>query len=342
MAKQKKLRKRRKHPEKRVIKATKMIKLKQDKGFETPKEIELNFSNVCGAECGMCSRPHGFGNKFFMEWDVFNELVDQLEDFQFPPGFVFQTSGNGEAFLNYNYLDYMLLLKQKFPDISRWTYNNFSMVNAHRAFRIVQEGLFTKIHVRIDSLEKWIFERNSNLNQENVFNNLKAFLLINKEIPVTILYNNMVDYYVKCKSVLGRRPKRDIYTDEELSRIPGDEAEAIKNYFQEHSPNVKLNIFRIGHSLWGERPNKNEDAVTPCPKWGVINNVTWICPNGDVSVCCYDDTQSAFVAGNILKEHILDIFNGNKRKEILEKIKNKQWLDYPCTSPKCCSFGTVK
>lgn len=299
-----------------------------------PYEVELNFSNVCCAECIICSRPHGCGNKFFMEWDVFNTLVSQLKDIKFE---MIQTSGNGEAFLNPNYLDYIAILKAEFPKVPRWTYNNFSMLNKQRADVIVEENLFSKIHVRIDSLHKWIFERNSNLNQDVVFENLKYFLKTNTKIPVVILYNNINDYYNKCKRVLGKRPARDYFSDEELARVPREEQE-IKEYFQKYSK-VPLQVCTIGHSLWGERRKAPKDESSPCPKWNVINNVTWISPDGSVIACCYDDSQSVHVCGNIMQEHLLDIFNGQKRKEILEGIRTRKYKDYPCISPKCCGFG---
>ena len=38
-------------------------------------EIELNFSNLCGAQCLFCSRNHGVGNSPFMEPETFGVLV---------------------------------------------------------------------------------------------------------------------------------------------------------------------------------------------------------------------------------------------------------------------------
>lgn len=296
-------------------------------------ELELNFSNVCGAECIICSRPHGCGNKFFMDWDVFNVLVKQLNDVDFK---MIQTSGNGETFLNPNYLDYIKILKDTFPASVRWTYNNFSMMTKERADRIIEENLFDRIHVRIESLEKWIFERNGNLNQANVFDNLKYLLSQNKTIPIVILYNDIRKYYEKCQRVLGKRPVRDYYTDNELSRI-NDEGAAILSYFSKES-NSPLSLSKIAHSLWGERLHAQKDEKAPCPKWDVINNVTWICPDGKVQVCCYSDRQDEFTCGDIMEEHILDIYNGERRKSILQKIKNREITEYPCTNPNCCNF----
>lgn len=252
-------------------------------------EIELNFSNVCTANCIICSRPHGVGNSLFMGRDVFDMVVKQLKDVNFDR---IQTSGNGEAFLNPNYVDYIRELRSTFNK-EMWTYNNFSMVDKEKADIIVNENLFDKIHVRIDSLEKWVFERSSNLNQDLVFDNFKYFLSINKSIPVIILYNNIRDYYNACNEIIGKRPTRDYYTDDELDLVPKNEEQDILNYFSEYS-SAPIGIFRIGHSLWGERRNAEPNPNYKCPRYKIISRITWICPNGDVSVCCYSKDTEVF------------------------------------------------
>jgi hypothetical protein len=224
-----------------------------------------------------------------MGWDVFNALVEQMKDIEFEQ---IQTSGNGEAFLNPNYLDYISILRKEFPNHTMWTYNNFSQWTPERTRRIVDEGLFDRVHVRIDSLKKWIFEKASNLNQETVFNNLIYFLEYNKDIPVTILYNNVNDYYERCRRVLNKRPARDYFTDDELSRIP-DEEQAILDHFQALS-DVPIDMCRIGHSLWGERTSCEKDGEAKCPKFDIISSNIWVCPNGDTSVCCYSKDTEVF------------------------------------------------
>jgi hypothetical protein len=296
-------------------------------------EIEINFANLCGAECVICSRERGRGNSTFMQPPVFEALVSQLKDINFH---MFQTSGNGEAFFNPHYLDYITTLKREFPSIPVWTYNNFSQWDPNRSDRIISEKLFDKVHVRIDSLDQSIFEKCSNLNQETVFSNLQYFLANNTDIPVTILYSNIKDYYNRCQEVFGMRPSRDFFTDEDLLLVREEEVDML-TYFQNFAK-CDLDICRIGHSLWGERKKAPPDAASPCPKYDIIKSITWVCPNGDVSVCCYDDAQDAFIAGNIMETPLIDIFNSPLRAEILGKIRTRQYTDYPCTNPKCCEF----
>lgn len=270
-----------------------------------------------------------------MEPDVFNELLRQMKDCDFG---MCQTSGNGESFLNENYLDYVTALKEAFPDKPRWTYNNMSMLTPDRADRIINEKLFDKMHVRIDSLIPWVFTKNSNLNQATVFKNVQYFLEHNTEIPVTILYNNINDYYALCKKVIGKRPIRDYFTDEELARVP-DEQNEVLAYFKQFDKSGQLTSTRITHSLWGERSQAPKDTQSACPKINIIESAIWICPDGQTMACCYSDRQDEMPCGNIMDEHILDIFYGKKRAEWIRKIKAREITEWPCTSPLCCAFG---
>lgn len=306
-------------------------------------EIELNTSNLCGANCIMCSAPHGINNVNLMSPEIFKILLKQLKDVKFD---IIQTSGDGETFLNPDYLDYIRDLKREFPDIPRWIYNNFSMLNKDRSDMIIGEDLFTKIHTRVDSLIPWVFEKSSELELKTVLENIKYFLSKNDKIPFTILYNNIADYYNRCKAVIGQRPIRDRFTDRELE-IVTNEQNGIREYFMQDIKNPELlAMARINHGLWGERYRNDiqHNPLYPCPKIKVIEQVCWIYPNGNIGMCCYEDKQSPeFSLGNIQENHILDIFYSEKRLAIVEKLKNLQnenpFSEYPCNNPRLCGFG---
>jgi hypothetical protein len=302
-------------------------------------EIELNVSNDCGAKCIMCSEPHGCDNDKIMKPHIFNILIEQLKDVKFD---IIQTSGDGETFKNPDYIDYIRILKREFPIVPRWIYNNFSMWDKEKSDIIVNENLFNKVHTRIDSLHTWIFEKSSQLDMITVLDNIKYFCNINDKIPFTILYNNIVDYYNRCKVVIGTRPVRDRFTDEELELVP-DEIQEIQQYIKAHMIKPELlAMAKINHGLWGERYRNDieHNANYPCPKIQVIEKVCWIYPNGNIGMCCYEDRQShEYSLGNIQSEHILDIFYGEKRRQAIENIKNNIYKDYPCNNPRLCGFG---
>ena len=139
-------------------------------------EVELNFSNICGANCFMCSKPHGCSNTQFMKPEVFDRLLTQLRDIEVG---IFQTSGNGECLLNNWYIDYLRILKKNFPDTPRWCYNNFSLMDKKKTDSIIDEHLIDKMHTRVESLDSEIFSKSSRLNFNIVMENIKYFITKN-------------------------------------------------------------------------------------------------------------------------------------------------------------------
>jgi hypothetical protein len=299
-------------------------------------ELELNFSNICGANCFICSPVHGSGNDFFMSEKTFDILLGQLKDCNVG---IFQTSGNGECLLNPNYHLFLRKLKHAFPNTPRWCYNNFSMMDYDKAQPIINEKLIDKMHVRIESLDREIFEKCSRLNQCNVFKNLTQFMNMNEEgnVELIIIYHHPGTYYDKCIKIIGKPPQ--YWPFRNRINFP-HEMEDIKNYFQKYS-HQPINIFEMGHSLWAEREHALYDSSAPCPKLGVMKKAMWISPSGSVEGCCYCDEQAddAFRIGNIYENHILDIWNGEKRKELINKVENRLIVDYPCVNPKCCEMS---
>jgi len=302
-------------------------------------EIELNTCNLCNASCIICSEPHGCDNDRYMEPEVFYTLLKQLKDVETN---IIQTSGLGETFMNPHFLEYVHELHKAFPKTPKWIYNNFSIFTPDLINTVLNNKYFEKIHTRIDSLDSYIFQMSSNLRYSEVFENLDYFLSVNETTPLVILYNNIKDYYNRCKSVTGKRPIRDRFTDADLENVP-DEQQAITNYVKSKAKRPELvTVCRINHGLWGERYRNDiqHNPDYPCPKIEVIKKVCWIYPNGDIGMCCYEDRQSPeFSLGNITIEHILDIFYGEKRKKAIENIKNNVYRIYPCNNPRLCGFG---
>ncbi|MFX0132989.1 MAG: SPASM domain-containing protein [Candidatus Hodarchaeota archaeon] len=306
-------------------------------------ELELNFSNSCGAKCIMCSEPHGCDGESIMSRETFDVLKKQLKDVKCD---IIQSSGDGETFHNPNYLDFIEELKQIKPDTPIWIYNNFSEFTQERIDRVLANNYFEKIHTRIDSLIPWIFEKSSNLNFETVIENIKYFLSQNNRIPFVVLYNRITDYYDRCEQVTGKRPIRDRFTDFELAQVP-DEMKDITNFLKSHAKNPDLiAMCKISHGLWGERYRNDieHNSHWPCPKANVIEKVCWVYPNGKIGMCCYEDRQNPeWALGDIRKQHILDIFYGEKRMDTLKKIKNLQnvnpFYNYPCNNPRMCGFN---
>ena len=296
-----------------------------------PFEVEANFGNRCGLKCGICSPFHGCGNIPLMPPDVFERIVSQLRDVDFE---VLQTSGNGDAFMNPDFIHYLRVLRKTFPTVFINFYSNFVLFGQCETNIITGEKLLDHVHIRIDSLSPIIANRvTGSRTLDIILRNVNYFMSRNRGIKFEVMYNHVPSYYKRCWEVMGKKPLYLPFTDSEVAAIP-DEYRKIKNYFG----NENVCYSRMGHSLWAERTQALPDPVTSCPKLAQFESIIWINPSGNIDICGYDDLQSVFIAGDTAEEHILKIWNGERRRGIIKKIRNREYKKYPCVNPRCCQM----
>lgn len=293
-------------------------------------EVEFNFSNLCTHDCFICSKYHGCGNVSLMNPHVFYQLIEDLKDIDFN---MVQTSGNGDAFLNEHFLEYLSVIRKTFPKVRICFYSNFSIFDQEKSDRIINENLINRVYVRIDSLDPNIANRvTGRPTHGQVLKNIEYFMSKNSKIEFEIMYSNIPGYYKRCWEVLGKRPIHSPFSDSEINVIP-DEYAKIKKFFGN-----KPFYTRMGHSLWAERIQAKVDLETQCPKLGLFENIIWLHPNGLVGVCGYDDQQSVFIGGNAMAKSISEIWMSKERRDIINMIRDKKYREYPCIDPKCCSM----
>lgn len=298
------------------------------------EEIEFNFSNKCTANCFICAKPHGRGNTPMMLKEIFNEANQQLQNVEFS---VIQTGGNGDAFLNPYFLQYLQVLRHNFPKAKIVFYSNFYLYDEATAKIIIGENLIDEQYTRIDTLNHEWFKLSVGLPLQVIIRNIKDFMRLNDCIDFHIGYSSIPQYFKKCRQLLGLKPQYNPFTEEQLGSM-GDEFNYIQTVLSSFPTRKPPTFYRINQSLWAER--EREDLTTrpdlPCPKTGTFKRITWICPNGDISVCGYDDEQDKFIAGNILESTISDIWLSPKRLEIINMLESRKHTSYPCTNPNCC------
>lgn len=299
------------------------------------EEIELNTCNVCTGNCYLCAKAHGRGNVPMMLPDVFARVVEQLHSVEFD---MIQTSGNGDCFLNPHFMRYLRTLRAEFPLARIVNYSNFILYTPKRTDEIVGERLIDEQFTRLDSMAYCILTRSCGANAKTILANLEYFIRHNDRIRLSVGYSSIKQYYRKCRKLLGHPPAHGVFDPDEVEDLP-DEFGALCEWCDGMEPKVPVTVNRINQSLWAERedPATPPDTESPCPKYaaGLLDRICWICPNGDVSVCGYDDEQSRFIAGNILREPLAAIWTGKRRRDMLQIIASRGWKHYPC-NPRCC------
>jgi hypothetical protein len=294
-------------------------------------EIELCFSNACTALCFICSRTHGGSSDPLMSRQVFDAAIKHMHNIDFD---ILQTGGDGDAFLNPIYLDALRELRREFPKVQIVLYSNFALLTPNVADVLIGENLINRLYTRVDSVLPDAFAISTGLDMELVFSNIDYFLSKNKNIVFQINYSNIKGYRDNCRRVLGKDPYQWI---EALDWSPANEYEAVVNRFSRLG-SVKFS--NIKRTLWAERndPAINPEPDMPCQRTYCFNSVCYVWPTGNISICGYDDGQDAMIVGNVLEESIASIWNGERRKKMIEYVTGRGIKGYPCINPKACLF----
>jgi Iron-sulfur cluster-binding domain len=295
-------------------------------------EIELCFSNACTANCFICSRTHGGYSDPFMSRQVFDTAKKHMHDIDFD---ILQTGGDGDAFLNPIYLDALRDLRREFPKEQIVLYSNFALLTPDITDILIGENLINDLFTRVDSVLPEIFKISTGLDMELVFSNIDYFLTKNKRITFQINYSNIKRYRENCRKELEKEPYQ---WSKYLDLSPDDEYEAVRKRFCKWDYQPRINTIR--RTLWAERndPEIKPEPNTPCQRTYCFQNVCYVWPTGNVGICGYDDGQDAMIIGNVLEESIASIWNGERRKKMIEHVTGRGIKGYPCINPKACLF----
>jgi MoaA/NifB/PqqE/SkfB family radical SAM enzyme len=202
--------------------------------------------------------------------------------------------------------------------------------------------VINELWVRIDSLNAKIYHWSTGLILWGILDNIKYFASKNDYIKFGVIYFPLYKYEEYCLKYLNKKPT---YFDVNRLKEPlEDEWETVKEYFSSIPSKRKIEFMYSGICLWGEREDVTLPSnPVPCTRLpendGAFDNLVLIYPNGDVGLCAYDDYQDTFILGNILKDSLADIWNGEKRQQFISSIRNGKYLGkYPCSNPACCYF----
>jgi hypothetical protein len=266
---------------------------------------------------------------------VFDTAIKQMADLDFD---CIQTSGNGDALLHPNFMMFAEELREEFPDKQIRFYSSFASVYPKITDQIAEQGLFDQVFTRLDSLNPDIITRATGILGQTILENIAYFL--QRSRPTTKLwvgYSSIPEYYRKCQKITGHLPMKPVFQPSEVGAMH-DEFLEIGQWISEMGAKGPVQTYKINQSLWAERhhPETPIDLNAPCPKLPYLNDILWICPDGRLDLCGYDDSQDLMTYGNILEEHIIELWNSPKRESILQDIKNKRYDQYPVCNPICC------
>ncbi len=250
-----------------------------------PKYIEVQFHNMCNANCIICPYRSMHYEKQVMSDELFEKFVMQLNDKALTRLIPYL---NNEPFLDAKYFDKLRKLRKACPTTEFETSTNAALLNRDKIVAL-KEFKITELRVSCFGYKKATYERMMpTSDREKAFENLK---IISEEFKNsnTIVSVVMIDDGSIEESEFTSMQKMCLKLNFQFCRWG----------FLDRAKNVanKCNNFN----------NKN---VCGCEQNRPVERMH-ILANGDVIFCCQDWAHTVIV-GNIGKQTISEIWNGER------------------------------
>ncbi|MBL7206069.1 MAG: radical SAM protein [Candidatus Aenigmarchaeota archaeon] len=245
-------------------------------------------TNACNANCRTCCRADMKREIGFMPMGVYEKIVKDAVDMGVKS---ITLTGFGEPFMDPKIFEKIDIAKKH--DLNVVIITNGSLIGKVGVEKIVNSGV-DEISFSIDSVNKAFFEHiRRNLNYDVVEKNLMDLIKTRKsKKPIVSITSVLIDRdFKRIKNVYRKFDKIVDYILVQFS----------------HNWTGKQN--ELGSSSSGMKINK-----WPCPYlwWNLM--IRW---DGDVSLCCFD-FDSKIVLGNVGRQSLSDIWNGEKINKMRE------------------------
>lgn len=266
--------------------ASKKIAALTKTGF-LPESLYIETTNLCNADCIMCPHSRMQRPKGTMDEALFKKIIDDAV--------AAGISGIGLSFLGEPLLDKHIFeriayVKDKAAHIKLWFNTNASLLTEDRARRLIELQL-DEVRISLDAFDAKTYEEiRCGLNLEDVTANIEGLIALKKEMGALLPRIRLA--YV------------------ELDRNMGDAHEFYK-FWKQKVDHVEIDFARN----WAEQmevDSRTSPHITeykshvPCDSIWKELQVQY---DGRAVICC-NDYDAKVVVGDLSRESILDVWNG--------------------------------
>jgi radical SAM protein with 4Fe4S-binding SPASM domain len=251
-----------------------------------PPSIIAGLTNHCNLSCTFCAHSKMTRKKGYMALKDYKKIVNEIAEED--PYADFWQGFYGESLLLKYKLVYLISYAKRKGLKNVYINTNGILLNKELSEALIDSGL-DKIVFSLDSYyEKTYLKLRRNENFEKVKTNILDFIDLKKQLNSNIRIEVQLIKYPKVQN------KKEI--------------EKFKEYWEKHDANVKIKEYVTWtSSINFEMRHKNR---YPCSWLFRTMAITW---NGDVAQCgC--DYDAKFVAGNIKKNSIKEIWKGELKR----------------------------
>uniref|UniRef100_A0A6M3KZ69 Putative radical SAM superfamily protein n=1 Tax=viral metagenome TaxID=1070528 RepID=A0A6M3KZ69_9ZZZZ len=300
-------------------------------------EINWSLVSACNANCVFCPRHETVAKKVFMDIELVEKLLKEINDKDFRAKHelsMITVGENGESTLHPQFIEILRLLKTTGLTISLYT--NFSKLDNSMANAIISEELVNSIHTNVDGPDPYTYRTIKQLNLETVLDNIQYFLKKRKDKDINFHLHAVTAWNYSSAVIKHFVQWPHKLSDDVVSSI--DDGYRIKEQWQ---PLLRENGDSIAIDdvlMWAERDHTPyRPGAYLCPRIECVQHSAYIAPNGDWYACCFD-VKNVLVLGNLYEESIDDIDGGLVKAGLVELLSegNFQEIGYPCNRVDAC------
>jgi radical SAM protein with 4Fe4S-binding SPASM domain len=277
---------------------------------KVPSNIHIELTNHCNMNCIMCARDSLTRKKGYMDFKLFKKMVDEGCKYDFSN---LQLNRYGEPLLHPGVFEMVKYAKEKgCKNVGFIT--NGQLLDEKKAIEAVEYGL-DYIIFSIDSINKERYEkiRGAGAKFETVIEN--------------------VDRLIDLKKARGLDKPR-ILINAVAMEMTKDEIKEMQDYWQNKVDKVNILPCYTYEDIDDLSFNKKDKKTHACEFFWKRLIVMW---DGSTTVCCVDINRELNF-GDVNKERIADIWNGENLKRLREIHINHEFEKLPVCNQ--CEFIT--
>ena len=258
---------------------------------DIPHYIQIETTIACNATCWFCPQKHATRRPMFMKEEVWKKIIDETREL----GITYRPFILNEPFIDKRMAFIVRYIKED-PTASVEFNTNGEPLTPKRADEIIEAGVDI-IRFSVDGYKRETFNEARGINYDKVYAN--------------------VEYFIQAANASGRQ----IQTEVRMIKFPGTDAEQEEfyQYWQARKPTAVIFTDLYRYPWEGQTESLN----LPCVK---IIDEMFFYVDGRATLCCWDSKERQIV-GDVSKEHVLDIWNGeviNHCRKLLDEGKRAE------------------
>ncbi|MFC1730006.1 radical SAM protein [candidate division KSB1 bacterium] len=306
-----------------------------------PITIEIDPSNACNERCIWCCWEEHRNDKTVMSWELIEKIIKDLAKVGVK-GLIW--TGGGEPLVNKHVPKGMELAKSLGMENGMFT--NGILMTPNILPTIVK--CCTWIRISLGAATAETFKKCHGTDDFNkIINNIKEFMKLKKElnkdiaigISMMVHPENYHELYDEAK--MAKELGVDYFQGKPLNQMGSEDMKwwngKVIPLFKKAKDELEDDDFRIltaqyTQDKYGDEGSKFLSDITPSlevaeeekKKCYVHNFVTAITANGDVAFCKNLRDRKEFILGNLKTQTMEEIWNSDRRKELIKKINTDQ------------------